>query len=229
MLPMSEVTRVLSAIKQGDPHAAEQLLPLVYDELRKLAAQKMAQEAPGQTPGEPGEVKVWDAQTGRELLTLKGHRRFVDSVVFSPDGKRLATLSRDQTVKVWDAQIGHEILTLKAAYWGEGNVAFSPDGKRLASHYKVWDAQTGEELLALKGHTNGVETVAFSPDGKRLASTSHGPAVKVCDAQTGQELLTFKAQGHRVVFSPDGHHLAIAKWATVKIWDATPLPEKPKP
>ncbi len=46
---MNDVTRILSAIDQGDPHAAEQLLPLVYDELRKLAAQKMAQEAPGQT------------------------------------------------------------------------------------------------------------------------------------------------------------------------------------
>src|ERR1700675_1096039 len=69
---MSEVTRILSAIEQGAPHAAAQLLPLVYDELRKLAAQKMAQETPGQTlqatalvheaylrlvtnpPGEPG-------------------------------------------------------------------------------------------------------------------------------------------------------------------------------
>src|SRR5262245_47552865 len=46
---MSEVTRVLSAIEQGDPHAAEHLLPLVYDELRKLAAQRLAREAPGQT------------------------------------------------------------------------------------------------------------------------------------------------------------------------------------
>src|SRR5262249_49343433 len=45
----NEFTRVLSAIQEGDPHAAEQLLPLVYDELRKLAAQKLAQEAPGQT------------------------------------------------------------------------------------------------------------------------------------------------------------------------------------
>jgi RNA polymerase sigma factor (TIGR02999 family) len=49
MVPMSEVTRVLSAIEQGDPHAAEQLLPLVYEELRRLAAQKLAQEKPGQT------------------------------------------------------------------------------------------------------------------------------------------------------------------------------------
>ena len=46
---MSEVTRILSAIEQGDPHAAEQLLPLVYDELRKLAAQRLAQEKPAQT------------------------------------------------------------------------------------------------------------------------------------------------------------------------------------
>jgi RNA polymerase sigma factor (TIGR02999 family) len=46
---MSEITRILSAIDRGDPHAAAQLLPLVYDELRKLAAQKLAQEKPGQT------------------------------------------------------------------------------------------------------------------------------------------------------------------------------------
>ena len=46
---MTEVTRILSAIEQGDPHAAEQLLPLVYDELRKVAAQRLVQEKPGQT------------------------------------------------------------------------------------------------------------------------------------------------------------------------------------
>src|SRR5262250_1702200 len=46
---MTDVTRILSAIEQGDPHAAEQLLPLVYDELRRLAAAKLAHEKPGQT------------------------------------------------------------------------------------------------------------------------------------------------------------------------------------
>jgi hypothetical protein len=46
---MSDVTRILSAIEQGDPHAAERLLPLVYKELRQLAARKLAQEKPGQT------------------------------------------------------------------------------------------------------------------------------------------------------------------------------------
>jgi RNA polymerase sigma factor (TIGR02999 family) len=48
-MPMTDVTHILSAIEQGDPHAPEQLLPLVYDELRKLAAQKLAEEKPGQT------------------------------------------------------------------------------------------------------------------------------------------------------------------------------------
>ena len=49
LLPMSDVTHILNAIEQGDPHAAAQLLPLVYDELRRLAAQRLAQEKPGQT------------------------------------------------------------------------------------------------------------------------------------------------------------------------------------
>src|SRR5205085_266025 len=78
-------------------------------------------------PGRPGELKVWDAQTGQELLALKGSG---NGVAFSPDGKRLASGIDDVGVKVWDAQTGRELLTLK----GSGNgVAFSPDGKRLAS------------------------------------------------------------------------------------------------
>src|SRR5262249_10102571 len=49
LIPMSDVTRILSAIEQGEPHAADELLPLVYHELRRLATQKLAQEKPGQT------------------------------------------------------------------------------------------------------------------------------------------------------------------------------------
>jgi RNA polymerase sigma factor (TIGR02999 family) len=94
---MSDVTRILSAIEQGDPHAAEQLLPLVYDELRKLAAQKLAQERPGQTLEatalvheaylrlvDVGRVQQWDsrghffaaaAQAMRRILIEQARRK----------------------------------------------------------------------------------------------------------------------------------------------------------
>ena len=76
-------------------------------------------------------VKVWDTQTGQELLSLKGGSWFV---VFSPDGKRLASPS-GREVYQWDAQTGQELPTLKGGptsdFWW--SLAFSPDGKRLAS------------------------------------------------------------------------------------------------
>ena len=79
-----------------------------------------------------------------------------------------------------------------------------------------------------------VNAVAFSPDGKRLASGSGGASgqggeVKIWDAQTGQELITLKGGGfgHRVIFSPDSCRLASIYDGVVRLYDATPLPEKP--
>jgi WD40 repeat protein len=87
-------------------------------------------------------VKVWDSATGQELLTLKGHTGWVSGVAFSPDGKRLATASADNTAKVWDAQTGQELLSLHT-HW-PSRVVFGPDGKRLAStgdgSVTIWDA-----------------------------------------------------------------------------------------
>ena len=157
-------------------------------------------------------VKLWDATTGQEVLTLKGHTDKVTSVSFSPDGKRLASASWDKTVKLWDATTGLEGITLKGHTDEVYSVSFSPDGKRLASAssdktVKLWDATTGLEMLTLKGHTDEVTSVSFSPDGKRLATASRDNTVKLWDATTGLEVLTLK--GHTdwvtsVSFSPDG-------------------------
>jgi WD40 repeat protein len=138
-----------------------------------------------------GEVKVWDARTGREVLSLKAHTGDVMSVCFSPDGKRLASDSGD-AVRVWDAQTGQELLTLKGHSMRVTSVCYSPDGKRLASAswdgtVKVWDAQTGQELLTLKGHDNAIYNVCFSPDGTRLATASADRTAKVWDVQVRQE------------------------------------------
>jgi WD40 repeat protein len=177
----------------------------------------------------PGEVKIWDAATGNEVYTLKGHTGFVNSVCFSRDGRRLASADGDGTVKVWDAATGKEILSLKGHTEGVLGVCFSRDGQRLASAsadqtVKVFDAATGKEILSLKGHTDGVTSVCFTPDGQRLASASWDRTVKVWDATKRQEFLplTGHTGGVRCVcYSPDGQRLATGSVdGTVKVWDA---------
>jgi len=120
-------------------------------------------------------------------------------VAWSPDGRRLATASEDNTGKVWDTATSQELLTLRGHPGPVKSVAWSPDGKRLAtassdnapndksevdflltghttgnwdSTARVWDAASGQELLTLRGHRGPVGSIAWSPDGKRLATAS---------------------------------------------------------
>jgi RNA polymerase sigma factor (sigma-70 family) len=89
---MNEVTRILSAIDRGDPHAAEQLLPLVYNELRKLAAQKLAQEKPGQT-------------LQATALVHEAYLRLLASPAASAPGE-LGALTQPRSPQHWDSR-GH--------------------------------------------------------------------------------------------------------------------------
>jgi WD40 repeat protein/serine/threonine protein kinase/tetratricopeptide (TPR) repeat protein len=164
----------------------------------------------------------------RELLTLRGHGHGVISVAWSPDGRRLASASDDQTVKVWEVATGKEILTLRGHTDRVESVAWSPDGTRLASAswdatVKVWEATTGKDTLTLRGHTNQVWSVAWSPDGTRLASASQDRTVKVWEAASGKETLTLRGHTNDVLsvaWGPDGTRLASGSWdGTAKVWD----------
>jgi WD40 repeat protein len=85
---------------------------------------------PSAYPRNSQEIKVWDAQTGQELLTFQGRTGMFTSVLFSPDGKRLVSSAGE--VKVWDAQTGLELLSFKGGGFGS-SAAFTQDGHRLVS------------------------------------------------------------------------------------------------
>jgi WD40 repeat protein len=143
---------------------------------------------------------VWDAVSGREVLTLKGHTDGVNSAAFSPDGKRIVTASgslggtEDNTARVWEARAPsgqwREVLTLKGHTKAVNSAAFSPDGQRIVTASgsfrdtldntaRVWDAVSGRELLTLKGHADEVHSAAFSPDGKRIVTASRDGTARV--------------------------------------------------
>ncbi len=174
-------------------------------------------------------LKLWDAQSGDCLLTLKGHSGPVNSVAFNHDGSRLLSGSGDNSLKLWDAQSGDCLLTLKGHSGPVFSVAFNHDGSRLLSgaddnSLKLWDAQSGDCLLTLKGHSGWVSSVAFNHDGSRLLSGSHDNSLKLWDAQSGDCLLTLK--GHSdwvssVAFNHDGSRLLSGSIDnSLKLWDA---------
>lgn len=181
-------------------------------------------------------AKIWDAETGKLLLTLKGHTASVNGIAFSRDGKRVATSSDDHTAKVWDIITGKELLTLSGHTNWIYRIAFSPNGKRLATTSedktaKIWDAVTGQELLSIAVDGAVFYDVAFSPDGKRLATSvenmeTYISTVRVFDTTTGKELLTLPINGgspRGVAFSPDGTLVAGTgtSFPNARIWDAT--------
>jgi WD40 repeat protein/tRNA A-37 threonylcarbamoyl transferase component Bud32 len=200
---------------------------------------------------EPGELRMWDVSTGRQLLAIPGD--FL-GFAFSPDGHYFASVGGTSPGRVilWDATNGRKLRTLTGLASQAACVAFSPDGARLAAgstrrqgsaEVKLWDVASGTKVLTMKGHLGGISQVAFSPDGRRLATWAatvgrSGSEMKLWDAATGHELLKLTWDGAAVtqtVFSPDGirlfavcdrFSLVRTEVHAVKVWDATPVEAK---
>jgi WD40 repeat protein len=150
--------------------------------------------------GFKGTVHVWEAGSGRRLLTYNGHRTAVKAVAWSPDGSRVASADGynldESTVQIWETDSGRCLHTYDGHFDDIEALAWSPDGSRVAfaasgydddhTHYgytvQVWEADSGRCLLTYDGHFSNINALAWSPDGTRIASGAHNGVVVVWQA-----------------------------------------------
>ena len=145
-------------------------------------------------------IRLVDPATGKEIRSFGGPMEHVWSLCLSPDGKRLASSSKDG-IRIWDAALGKQLHLLEG---GVESLTFSPDSKLLATasisrKISLWDVATGKEIRSWPSSlqvTNFQGNLTFSPDGKLLAVADYGNYC-VWATGTGKELLRFGEQDIR--------------------------------
>ncbi len=178
--------------------------------------------------GQDTQLRLWDRAGQAPPALLGSHGAGIEFVAFSPDGKLLATASRDETVKLWDVEKRQPIATLAGRFNMVRCVVFSPDGKRLAAasrdgNLRLWQVGSWGEPAVLKGHNADVWCVAFSRDGRWLASGDAQRTILLWDVRLRRcvgKLAGHAARVSSLAFSPDGKTLASASAdSTVRLWN----------
>jgi geranylgeranyl transferase type-2 subunit beta len=172
-------------------------------------------------------TRIFDRQTGRELLKCARHDDAVAAVQFHPTNKLLATGSYDGTAALWDANTGKCLHRLVGHRGVVTSVAFHPKKAILAtggldSTIKLWDVSTGQLIKTLNGHKSWVNSLCYSATGHWLISgSSDGTiAIRSTDSDAPIRLLdATTAEVRSVALSRDGAHLAAGlRYGTVKVW-----------
>jgi class 3 adenylate cyclase/GTPase SAR1 family protein len=150
------------------------------------------------------------------LRTLRGHRRWIGRIAWSPDGQLLASPSADGTIRLWDAETGECLRTLEGHTGMVHSAAFDTTGGMLASGsgdktVKLWEVASGCLLRTLKGHRDSVYSVMFDPARRQLASGGEDKTIKFWEPDGGRLLRTLKDISSPIpslAFDPVGRQLA---------------------
>ncbi|KAF7975677.1 hypothetical protein HWV62_8777 [Athelia sp. TMB] len=211
-------------ISQSAPHIYLSAVP--FAPKQSLVSQTYRSQYPFTARLKVGEIDWWPAM----LKTFEGHSDSVFAVAYSPNGKRIASVSGDGTIRLWDAETGEaawgSLKGPRAAIW---SIAYSPSGHRIISGSRdatiqMWDTETGELVRSPFKHSGQLRCIAHSPDGTYIVTGSEDGTTCIWDAETGeatQEPIQWNNGGiFWVAYSPDGLHIASGQGMTVNIWNS---------
>jgi WD40 repeat protein/serine/threonine protein kinase len=171
-------------------------------------------------------IHIWDTTTGTAVGVLRGHEGPVRALAYSPDGKRLASGSADQTVRLWDPAAGREVAVFRGHEKPLEWLSYSPNGQRICSldegSGRLWDTTTGRAVAVFGGPVKDTAAL-FTPDGGRLV-VGLGRQVCLWDATTGRQTAALKGHDHQVLHlavSPDGKRIASHGFQenVIRLWD----------